>query len=271
MAYLPSSQRSRLPDRAFAYVDSRGRRRLPVHDPAHVRNALSRFNQVVFEDEDARDRARERLLRAARKHGIVPIGFISGQLRTQGKRPLPSGSVTFLLADMEGSTVLLQQLEDGYSALLTDVRRTLRGAVRRAGGHEVDAHGDEYFAVFRRAPDALLAALAIQRGLRDGVWPGGATVRVRIGIHAGRPTLTEHGYVGLAVHAVARISAAAHGTQILLSDAALRALGDPAPPDIALRDLGVHHLRGLPAEALFQVVVPDLPADFPPLRTAPVG
>jgi len=271
MTQLPARQRSQLPDRAFAYVDSLGRRRLPINDAAHVRNALARFNQVLFEDDDARERARTKLLRAARRHGIVPLGFISGQLRNQGHGPLPTGLVTFLLADVEGSTALLRQLEDGYPALLSDIRRVLRSASRRLGGREVGVHGDEFFAVFRRAPDALLAALAMHRGLRDGAWPGDVAVRVRVGLHAGRPTLTEQGYVGLAVHAVARIATAAHGGQIVLSDAALRGLGVPLPPDVAVRDLGIHRLRGLSAEPLFQVVVPDLPADFPPLRLTLAG
>src|SRR5947209_8870617 len=82
MPRLKTSKRSRLPDRAFAYIDSRGRRRLPVHDKAHVRNALARFTQVGFEDDAARERARTRLLNAAKKHGIVPIGFITGQLQS---------------------------------------------------------------------------------------------------------------------------------------------------------------------------------------------
>jgi class 3 adenylate cyclase len=268
MTALPPRQRAQLPDRAFAYVDSHGRRRLPIHDPAHVRNALARFNQVVFEDEEARERARAKLLRAAQRQGIVPIGFISGQLRSRGKGPLPGGHVTFLLADVEGSTALLRQFEDGYPAVLNDVIRVLRTAARRMGGHEVGIHGDEFFAVFRRTPDALLSALAMHRGLRDGTWPAGASVRVRVAIHAGRPTLTQEGYTGIAVHAVARIATAGHGGQILLSEAALRALGDPLPPDISVRDLGSIHLRGLSSEQLYQVVVPDLPSDFPPLRTA---
>ena len=271
MAYLPPRQRSQLPDRAFAYIDSHGRRRLPIHDAAHVRNALARFNQVTFEDEPARERAREKLLRAARRHGIVPVGFITGQLRTHGRAPLPTGQLTLLLADIEGSTALLRQLDDAYPALLGDVRRILRAAARRLGGHEVGVHGDEFFAVFRRAPEALLSALAMHRGLRDATWPGGLSVRVRVGIHAGRPTLTDHGYVGLAVHAVARIATAGHGGQVVLSEAAVRALGDPLSSDITLRELGDHHLRGLTTEALFQAVVADLPAEFPPLRTTLVG
>jgi len=177
-------------------------------------------------------------------------------------------TLTFLFTDIEGSTALLRELEDDYPVLLGDVRRVLRAAAGRMGGHEVDVHGDEFFAVFRHASDALLAALAIHRGLRDGTWPTERGVRVRIGIHSGRPTLTEQGYVGLALHAVARITTAGHGGQVLVSEAAVRALGTPLPVDITLRELGVHHLRGIPAETLYQVVVADLPADFPPLRVS---
>src|SRR3954453_297335 len=168
---LNARERAQLPDSAFAYIDSAGRRRLPIHDPAHVRNALARFGQVAFEDDDARDRARSRLLRATKKHGIMPIGFISAQLQPQ--RKLPKGQVTFLLADIEGSTELLGRLEDKYGPLLADVRRLVRGAVRSAGGREVSATGDEVFAVFGLAPAAIEAALAVQRAMRAAAWPGG--------------------------------------------------------------------------------------------------
>ena len=105
MPPLGARERAQLPDSAFAYIDSRGRRRLPINDAAHVRNALARFGQVAFEDEAARERSRSRLLRAAKKHGIMPIGFISSQLQPQ--RKLPKGQITFLLTDIEGSTELL--------------------------------------------------------------------------------------------------------------------------------------------------------------------
>lgn len=271
MATLRSRERDRLPDRAFAYIDSNGRRRLPINDSAHVRNALARFNQVVFEDEAARDRARARLLNAARRHGIVPIGFIAGQLRLNRRAPLPTGQLALLFADIEGSSALLHALEDAYSTLLGNVRGVLRSCASRLGGHEVDAYGDEFFAVFRHTEDALAAAIDIHRGLRDGTWPNDASVRMRVGIHVGRPTLTEHGYVGLAIHGAARIMAAAHGAQILLSEAAVRAIGDGLPAGITLRPMGVHHLRGVANEALYQAVVPDLPDDFPPLRAPRVG
>ena len=268
MTKLDAKRRTKLPDSAFAYVDSRGMRRLPIHDEAHVRNALARFSLVAFEDEAARERARTKLLKAAKKHGILPIGFITGQLRGKRAPALPSGNVTFLLADVEGSTGHLQHLGEGYGALLIDLRRILRSAIRRAGGHEVDARGDELFAAFKVGPAALGAALTIQRAMRDHAWPDSADVRVRIGIHSGRPTLTEGGYIGLAVHATARICSLAHGGQIVLSSAALRAIGDLAG-DIGLVELGVHRLEGLAdREALFQIGPLDLPTVFPPLRTS---
>ncbi|HEY1237505.1 MAG TPA: DUF6582 domain-containing protein [Solirubrobacterales bacterium] len=265
MPRLSTRERAKLPDSAFAHIDSRGRRRLPINDASHVRNALARFDQVAFEDEDARDRARSRLLRAAKKHGIMPIGFISAQLRA--KRKLPEGEITFLLTDIEGSTELLSRLADKYAPLLSDVRRRLRAAVRDAGGHEVDVRGDDHFAVFERAPEALEAALAIQRTMIDG--PQSDGVRIRIGLHRGRPALTDTGYVGLSVHAAARICFAAHGNQIVASSAVRRAVEASLPDGVSLRALGAWRFRGLPEPIdLFQVNAPGLPAKFPPLRSA---
>ena len=267
MASLGAKERAQLPDSAFAYIDSRGRRRLPINDAAHVRNALSRFSQVAFEDEGARDRARSRLLRAAQKHGIMPFGFVSAQLQPQKK--LPKGHVTFLLTDLEGSTDLLGRLDDGYAPLLADVRRLVRAAVRQAGGREVDARADDLFAVFESAPAALDAALAIQRGMQATAWPRGNDVRLRIGMHRGRPALTDTGYVGLAVHAAARICFAAHGGQIVLSAAVRAAVVESLPDGLRLRSLGAWRFRGLrePIE-LFQVEAADVIAEFPPLRSA---
>ena len=267
VASLTAKERAALPDSAFAYVDSAGRRRLPIHDAAHVRNALARFGQVHFEDDPARDRARLRLLRAAKKHGIMPIGFLRAQLQPQ--RRLPTGNVTFLLADIEGSTELLGRLGERYAGLLADIRRLVRAEVRRAGGREVDARGDEVFAVFERAPAAVEAAVAIQRAMRDRAWPDGHDVRLRIGLHRGRPALTETGYVGLAVHSAARIGFAAHGGQIVLSAAVHAALHGELPEVVSLDGLGAWRFRGLPEPIeLFQVRAPDLLADFPTLRSA---
>ena len=267
MPPLRAKERAQLPDSAFAYIDSQGRRRLPIHDASHVRNALARFGQVAFEDEAARDRARSRLLRAAKKHGIMPIGFISSQLQAQ--RKLPTGTITFLLSDIEGSTELLARLDDKYAALLSDIRRIVRSEVRGAGGHEVSARGDDVFAVFEQAGGAVEASLAIQRAMREHEWPGGGEVRLRIGLHRGRPELTDTGYVGLSVHAAARICFAAHGDQIVLSAAVRSAILDSLPDDVTLTDLGAWRFRGLPEPiAMYQVEASDLPHDFPPLRSA---
>jgi class 3 adenylate cyclase len=267
MASLSAKERAQLPDRAFAYIDSQGKRRLPIHDAAHVRNALARFGQVAFEDDAARDRARVRLLNAAKKHGIMPIGFISAQL--QPERNLPTGNVTFLLADIEGSTDLLARLGDHYSDLLADVRRVVRAALRPAGGHVVSARGDDVFAVFEEAPAALTGALAIQRDMQAHKWPGGVECRVRIGLHRGRPALTEAGYVGLSVHAAARICFSAHGGQIVVSAAVREAIAGSLPDDVKLRDLGAWRFRGLPEPIrIYQVDAPELSTDFPALRSA---
>ncbi len=280
MTYLDAKARARLPNSAFAYVDSHGRRRLPINDEAHVRNALSRFNQTVFEDEAARDRARKRLLNAAKRYGIVPVGFITGQLqnvRIRGElearvsevRTLPTGFVTFLLADIEDSTGLVRQLGDRYSGLLADVRKMLGSAIRKSGGRHVDARADELFAVFKQSTAALDAAILIQRRALVAAWPGDMQVRVRIGLHTGRPTLTDTGYVGIAVHMAARVCFAAHGGQVVLSRATRDAIEGYQAAGITFRDLGLHQLQGMPApEALFQAEVADLPSDFPAPRTA---
>jgi class 3 adenylate cyclase len=267
MPPLRAKERAQLPDSAFAYIDSRGKRRLPIHDATHVRNALARFGQVAFEDEAARDRARSRLLRAAKKHGIMPIGFISAQLEPQ--RKFPRGHVTFLLTDIECSTELLAQLGDRYAELLADVRRRVRAAVGTTGGHQVSARGDDVFAVFEAAPAAVEAALDIQRSMQTGGWPDGSDVRLRIGLHRGRPALTDTGYVGLSVHAAARICFAAHGGQVVMSAAVRTAVDDALPDGVRLQSLGAWRFRGLPEPVdMFQVQASDLASDFPPLRSA---
>lgn len=278
MAYLDAKARAQLPDTAFAYIDSRGRRRLPINDEAHVRNAMSRFNQTTFESEAARDRARTRLLKAAKKYSIVPVGFITGQVisvRTRAEveasasdvNSLPRGFVTFLLSDIEDSTSLIQRLGNRYAGFLADVRRLLKSAVRASDGHAVDVRADELFAVFKRAPAALGAAIAIQRALLARDWPDSVKVKIRMGLHTGRPTLTDAGYVGLAVHVAARVCSAAHGGQILMSRVACEAIDASRPAGVTYRDLGLHRLHGLPEpERLFQVVAADLPVDFPPPR-----
>jgi predicted ATPase/class 3 adenylate cyclase len=169
-------------------------------------------------------------------------------------RHLPTGTVTFLFTDIEGSTRLLHELGDRYSEVLADHRRAIREAVTLHGGVEVDTQGDAHFAAFARATDAAAAAAAAQEALTHGV------VRVRMGLHTGEPTVAEEGYVGMAVHHGARIMAAGHGGQVVLS----QATRDLLDPRFAVRDLGEHRLRDLSApQRLYQLG----DGQFPPLKT----
>jgi class 3 adenylate cyclase len=274
MATLDARKRASLPNSAFAYVDSKGNRRLPINDEAHVRNALSRFNQVRFESEEARERAFRRLLRAATDYGIAPVGFVTRQLRRAragDSSDLPSGVVTLLLTDIEGSTGLIQELGDDYPSVLELVREIIRETVGRHDGYEVDSRADEFFAVFAGAAGGVAAAVEIQRGLEDAMWPGGLQVRVRIGLNSGSPAVTDTGYVGLPVHVMARVCNAGHGGQVLLTEATRSELGT-LPDGIELDSLGEVALAGLPGpEALFQVKAHGLIEEFPPLRVVEPG
>jgi predicted ATPase/class 3 adenylate cyclase len=167
--------------------------------------------------------------------------------------PLPQGTVTFLFTDIEGSTRLLQERGDEYAELLAGHHHALRGEFARHGGVEVDTQGDGFFVAFAKASDALAAAAAARDALGEG------PIRVRMGLHTGEPTVTNEGYVGIDVHRAARIAAAGHGGQILLS----QATRDLVRAD-RLRDLGVHRLKDLAApEHLYQFGEDE----FPPLKT----
>jgi predicted ATPase/class 3 adenylate cyclase len=168
-------------------------------------------------------------------------------------RELPSGTVTFLFTDVEGSTRLLSELGDAYADLLDEHRRLLREVFVEQGGVEVDTQGDAFFVAFSRARDALAAARDAQRVLGDG------PVRVRVGLHTGEPLLTEEGYVGIDVHRAARIAAAGHGGQILVSQSTRDLVGADE-----LCDLGRHRLKDLTApERIYQLG----DESFPPLKT----
>ncbi len=181
---------------------------------------------------------------------------------------LPTGTVTFLFTDIEGSTRLLQRLGDEYAQLLATHREILRGAVAGGGGVEVGTEGDSIFAVFPSAVGALEATVAGQRGLGAQSWPGGVEVGVRMGLHSGEATLGPEGYVGLDVHRAARIASAAHGGQIVVSATTVGLVEQSLPDDVGLRRLGVHRLKDLAdAEEIAQVVAPDLRGEFPPLRS----
>jgi class 3 adenylate cyclase len=178
---------------------------------------------------------------------------------------LPNGTVTLLFTDVEGSTRLLRRLGDRYGAALEDQRRIVEAAVTEHGGTVIDARGDELFAAFPRARAAVAAAVSAQRALAGHAWPDGDTLRVRMGLHTGEPALRDDGYLGLDVHRAARISAAAHGEQVLLSHTTRDLIGES---EDELLDLGEHELKDFSKpERLFQIMVPGLTRDFPRLRT----
>jgi class 3 adenylate cyclase len=272
VAKLSASQRSALSDKAFAYVDSEGTRRLPIHDESHVRNALARFGQVTFEDDAAREKARLRLLQAAKKYRIVPVGFIANELEVAQRAPastveLPSGFVTMLMTDIEGSTRLVQALGGRFGALIDGVWAELRAAVRAANGVEVEARADEFFAVFEAPRSAVDAAVAIQRALAEREFVDGTRVLVRVGIHSGYPTKTADNYVGIDVNATSRITALGHGGQIVVSSNTREAVKSTGG-GVRFVALGEHPLRGFPQPmALYQLATKGLPSRFPPLRT----
>jgi DNA-binding NarL/FixJ family response regulator/class 3 adenylate cyclase len=175
---------------------------------------------------------------------------------------LPTGSVTFLFADVEGSTAQQRERPSEYPEAVALLRRMLREAVAASGGVESDAVGDEFVAAFFTPRSGAEAALAVQRALRDASWPGDMRVRVRIGLHTGTPSLGDEGYTGIDVVRASRIANAGHGGQILVSADTLAELGS-APN----RELGEFRLQGLAGpERIHQLLADDLPRDFPPLR-----
>jgi YVTN family beta-propeller protein len=181
---------------------------------------------------------------------------------------LPSGTVTFLFTDIEGSTVLLKELGAGYRDVLTAHQRLLREAFAAHGGHEIDTAGDSFFVAFRRAKDGVAAAAEAQRTLAAHDWPEGVRLRVRMGLHSGEPDVGDERYVGLGVHRAARIGAIGHGGQVLLSSATRELVEDDLPAGVSLRELGTVHLKDIDRpERVSQLVIEGLPSDFPHLKT----
>src|SRR6266571_1729864 len=181
---------------------------------------------------------------------------------------LPTGTVTFLFTDIEGSTRLLQQLGDRYSRVLEECRRLLRVAFQERNGHEVDTQGDAFFVAFARATDAVSAAVDGLHALVIHPWPENVEVRVRMGLHTGEPQLSSEGYVGIDVHHAARVMSAGHGGQVLLSQTTRDLVEHQLPDGVSLRDLGEHRLKDLQRPVhLFQLVIAGLPSHFPPLKT----
>jgi predicted ATPase/class 3 adenylate cyclase len=179
---------------------------------------------------------------------------------------LPIGTVTFLFTDVEGSTHLVQELGSTWQEVVEEHNRLMRGAVRGAGGVDVRTEGDSLFAVFQSAPAAVSAALEAQRELASRSWP--APVRVRMGLHTGEGILGGDDYVGIDVHRAARIAAAGHGGQVLLSDTTWTLIRHALPRGVTGRALGRHRLKDLPEpEELHQLVMDGLPSEFPPPRS----
>ena len=180
-------------------------------------------------------------------------------------QPLPIGTVTFLFTDIEGSTQLAQKFGADYPSLVADHFSIIREEVGSFEGVEVNTTGDGVFAAFASAGGALRAASQIQREMYTKNWPEGGDVRVRIGVHTGEATVADGDYVGVEVHKAARIMGAGHGGQVLASESARMLSGD----DFEYRSLGRHVLRGLNSgEAVYQLIVSDVPSEFPPLNTA---
>lgn len=181
---------------------------------------------------------------------------------------LPSGTVTFLFTDIEGSTRLMQELGDRYVQAQMDHHEILRAAFRSGDGRELRTEGDSFFCVFESALDACGAAAEAQRGFAAHTWPGDKPIRVRIGLHTGEAPLVGNEYIGLDVHHAARVEAAAHGGQVLLSEATGALVESSLPGGLTLRDLGLHRLKDLARpERLYQLVVEGVPDTFPALRT----
>jgi YVTN family beta-propeller protein len=184
---------------------------------------------------------------------------------------LPSGTVTFLFTDIEGSTALIKRLGGRYSEVLAEHQRILREAFAAHHGHEVDTQGDSFFAAFPRAKDAVAAAVDAQRDLSAHSWPEGEAVLVRMGLHTGEPQVGEQRYVGIGVHKAARIGAAGHGGQVLLSSTTRELIEDELPAGVTTRDLGERRLKDLERpERLFQLEIEGLRSDFAPLKTLDV-
>src|ERR1022692_4073861 len=183
-------------------------------------------------------------------------------------RELPTGTVTMLFSDIEGSTALLSRLGDRYGGALSAQRALLRDAIGACHGHELGTEGDSFFVAFESAGDAVRCCVAAQRALASHDWPDGLAVRVRMGLHSGEPARHEDGYIGMDVHRAARIAATANGGQVVLSDPTRLLAESQLPADLSVDDLGWHRLKDIEApERIYQLVAEGLERRFPPLRS----
>jgi len=194
--------------------------------------------------------------------------FTKDRDRAAPAAPLPVGNVTFLFTDIEGSTKLWETQAEAMRVALARHDALLRESIGKHAGHIFKTGGDSFYAVFRTAPHALAAALAGQRALHAERWPQDAPLQVRMALNTGTPELRDSDYFGPPLNRVARLMAAAHGGQTLVSEATRGFCEDTLPPGTLLKSLGEHAFRDLPQpEPVFQLCYPGLPESFPPLRT----
>ncbi len=181
---------------------------------------------------------------------------------------LPSGTVTFVFSDIEGSTGLLKRLGEGYAGLLAEHRRLVRETFLRHGGVEIDTQGDAFFFAFARARDAVAAAAEAQREHAEHEWPGGEDVRVRMGLHTGEPAVGEEGYLGVDVVRAARLSATGQGGQVLLSETTRALLGSALPDGVSVHAVGERHLKDMDEpERVYELSIEGVEA--PPVVASP--
>ncbi len=187
---------------------------------------------------------------------------------------LPSGTVTFVFSDVEGSTALLKRLGDDYGELIAEHRRIVRDTFGEHGGVEIDMQGDAFFFAFSRARDAVAAAVRVQRAHAEQAWPGGERVHVRMGLHTGEPALGEEGYLGLDVVRAARLGTAGRGGQVLLSETTRALLGSSLPEGVAVQPAGERRFKDIDEpERVYQLEIEgvELGASEPPAAGEPAG
>ena len=267
----PSARLLRWAPAAGTYVDAEGRPAVVTGDarrqvtevgPTDRPLAVVEHDPVLSEEGD--------LLRSVvgATHILLENNRLADSLQAQvaAAERLPTGRMTLLFSDIEGSTELLDRLGERYVEILTEVRQIQRQAVREAGGVEVDSRGDEFFGVIVEADKAVRAAVSVQDRLERHPWPDGVRVRIRIGLHTGTPERTTEGYVGMDVHLAARVMATGHGGQVIISGDTRSAM-EGATEGLDFSELGAFRLKGVPnTVTLFQVTRAGSSPAFPPIR-----
>jgi class 3 adenylate cyclase len=267
----PSARLLRWSPAAATYLDAdekpvaasgNARRQVSEVGPADRPLAVVEHDPVLSEEGD--------LLRSVigATHMLLENNRLTNSLQAQvaDADRLPTGRLTLVFTDIEGSTELLDHLGDRYAGLLMEVRHVLRQAVREAGGVEVDSRADEFFGVIPEADVAVRMAVSVHDRLASHPWPDGVRVRIRIGLHTGTPERTPEGYVGMDVHVAARVAATGHGGQVIISNSTWAEI-DGRTDGLVVVDLGAYRLKGVPnTTRLYQVSREGTAAAFPPIR-----